>query len=357
MEKNLDNPNTKNNKILIIVIVILSILLVGGGCYFAYDKFITNANNKEKNNDNINENKENDNKQEDIKYNDFSFANFNINLINRLDSINDIYAFDIKNNKDSDKANDIVARYKNDKTVRLATVSQKLDYRILDISDNKVYFLVLDNDSTSTNLFELYYIDLNNLDKGAIILSDFNEVYKKESEFCISSTGNCRTYSTQIYVKNNLIYYSAFKTGTIKTYNISTKETKTVINEKVYWSNYLVDKANNKIFFESANDHSLYLINLDGSNKIKLDNEISRGGSAFWRNDYLNNSPIFAGGKDDDENIGCGPEECIYNLYKFDYSNNAFVEIKDQVGEFTINFNEIILTRDSNIINTFYVIK
>ena len=329
MKNNLENQTPKNNKMIIIIIVILAILLIGGGGYFVYDKFIANSNAEEKNNDN-NDNKENENKQEQIEYNDFSFENFNINLINRLDNINDIYAFDIKNNKDSDKANDIVARYKDEKTVRLASISQKLDYRILDISDNKVYFLIFDNNSASnTNLFELYYIDLNNLDKGATVLSDFNEMYKKESEYCISSTGNCTTYSTQIYVKNNLIYYSSFKNGTIKTYDITSKETKTIINEKVSWYNYLVDKANNKIFYESDTDRSLYLINLDGSNKIELDNEINKS-SDFWRNGYLNNSPIFAGGKDDDENIGCGSEKCIYNLYKFDYSNNTFVEIKNK---------------------------
>jgi hypothetical protein len=329
----------KNNKILIIIIVILSLLLVGVGGYFAYDKFVVG-------------NHTNENQQEKIKYNDFSFANFNINLINRLDNINDIYAFDIKHNSDSDKANDIVAHYKDEKTVKLATVSQKLDYRILDINRNKVYFLILDNDRPNTNLFELYYIDLNNLDKGPISLSDFNKMYKKESKFCMTS--GCTTYSTQIYVKNDLIYYTALNNGNsnIKAYNLKTKKTKTIISEEIYWYDYFVDKANSKIFYQANNGRNLYLTNLDGSNKMKLDNNINND-SNFWTGSYFKKSPIFAGKYNDD----CSMDGCSYNLYKFDYSNKTFVEIKKQVKYFYAQVDEISLTKDEDIINTFYVVK
>jgi hypothetical protein len=210
--------------------------------------------------------------------------------------------------------------------VKVATVIPKdkckLEYRSMDIENNKLYYII--NSKETGSVFELYYIDLNKLDKGAVSLDKFNTEFLKENTWEIAAGTDI--YSSQIYVKNDNIYYTSFNEKSLKKYNIKTDSIESIL-DNVDWYDYFVDKINNKIFY--IHNSKLYLSDLEGKNPIELDNSLYTG-SAFWTNAYYNNSPVFINPisiavHDEGENID--------DIYIFDYSSNSFKKVKDKLIE------------------------
>lgn len=332
----------KNNKGLIWLIIILIILVLGLVGYIVYDKTITKG--KELITETNTTTKINNN---DGSYT-FTYENHKLNLLNKLDKLNEIYAVSVKSNENN---YELYVKYMNEIEVKVATVMPKnnckLEYRSMDIENNKLYYII--NSKETGSVFELYYIDLNKLDKGAVSLDKFNTEFLKENTWEIAAGTDI--YSSQIYVKNDNIYYTSFNEKSLKKYNIKTDSIESIL-DNVDWYDYFVDKINNKIFY--IHNSKLYLSDLEGKNPIELDNSLYSG-SAFWTNAYYNNSPVFINPisiavHDEGENID--------DIYIFDYSSNSFKKVKDKISNYEIKYNDIkeITTASNNgFVKTFFV--
>lgn len=311
--------------------------------------FIFILNNK-KNQDTLVTTKTNSTKNEAITYKEFIRNNYTINLINKIENISNIYAISITHADLSSSNNlkyNLVAHYDNENTLILATISGPLDYRILDFSDNKIYFLINDDKS----LIEVNYIDLNNLTTGTIELTGFNTIYKKSSIFCLPQ--GCNPYVTQIFVKDNILYYTEFHqspdSSILKTYNINTNEIKTISNRNISWGDFYLDKTHDKLFYYS--DGTVYISNLDGSNEISL-GENSYSGSYFFSKAIYKNSPIFQTNCNQSEKNGV----CDLNI--FDYKKNTFIVIAKAIENFVVKSDSIIYKADDkDVIYSFYITR
>lgn len=326
-----------------IVIVLLTICVLGLGVFLVYDKMLK----KEQIDTNSNENNStNQSLQLDNKTNEFLYKNYTLNLLSKIDNINNIYAVDIRFN--SDYKYDIYIRYINEEEVKIATIvandDSDLEYRTLDVDNNKLYYIIKSREIG--NIFELYYIDLNNLVNGAIKLDDFNTRFIEDNITEINGTNY--VYSTQIYVKNDDIYYSSLKEESLKKYNIKSKETETIL-DNITWCEYFIDKINSKIFYINSNDQNLYLADLDGTNSIELDNSLYTG-SGFWTHAYYNELPLFRDTVmlDSDQNE-------IVDLYVYDYDINTFTKIKENVNNYDIKHNMIEKSSTDGIKYSFFL--
>lgn len=328
----------KNSKGLILVIVILIVLVLGLIGYIVYDKVLKNDFTEEVES------------SKPIVNNDvyeFSYKSHKLNLIKNINDVNEIYAINVRPN---DTTYDLYLKYVNETETKLATIiledNYQFEYRSLDIEDNKLYYMITSKDVG--DVFELRYIDFNKSNEGSITLNKFNTTFIKDNKWEIYAGTDI--YSSQIYVKDNIIYYTSFIDDCIKKYNLKTNTTESII-ENVDWYDYFIDKLNNKIFYIS--DGNLYLSNLSGENPVELDNSLYSG-SAFWTNAYYNNAPIFINpisvaiddnGKDIDD------------IYVFDYSNNSFKKIKENVSNYNILHNDIKenITSNNSLDKTFFV--
>ena len=198
---------------------------------------------------------------------------------------------------------------------------------------------------------QVYYIDLSNLENKPVKLEDFSNKLKESSKFQIGSTTKWTVYPTQIYVVDNLIYYTEHdknSNSTLKSYNLNTEEIKTVINA-VNWFSYTIDKINNKIFY--ALNGKLYIKNLDGTNMVKTGIDVTT--SDFFTKQYYNNSVVLSTGSEQTEDFSW-----VTDLYKFNYVNNTMEILRENISSsYYITNNEILETKKSNIIYTCFVIK
>lgn len=357
--------NNKNNGILYIVIGILICLVVSMGSFIVYDNFVNkDENNQVDNNDVVNKeddipnNNENNNvvnKEDDIPNNNenennniisYSYQNYDIKLLDKIKNINNIYAVEVRVDKEG-KNNEIFIKYIDESELKIATIITKdnieLEYRTLDLEDNKLYFII--SSKNQGPVFELYCIDLNNLESGTKRLDDFNTIFIKDNTWDIN--GKIDIYPSKIFVKENDIYYTSLKDKSLKKYNMISEKTTTVSNN-VDWFDIFIDKINNKIFY--YNNNKLYLSDLNGNNQIELDSNLYDG-SEFWTNAYFNKLPLFA------TIVNASIDNAIYDLYVFDYKTNSFVKISENIDDFSINYNSIDnKNNDSNyIVNKFFV--
>lgn len=342
------NEGKKNNKFLYIIIIILCIMIFVLGGYIIYKNFIMNDRTTENDtNEKIDEEKDNTT----ISTNDFTYQNYNLKLTNKLNNIDKIYAIDVKSD---DKINyDLYVRYTDESIVNIATIkinnSSDFEYRTLDVENNKLYFIIKSkNDGI---IFELNYLDFNNLTLGAKTIDDFNKIFIKDNLWERGSSEKSAIYSSQIYVKNNDIYYTSFNDKSLKKYNMQSKEQSTVLND-IVWFDYFIDKYNNKIFYLTNN--KFYLSDLDGEDAIELDNSLYSG-SEFWTKAFYNRLPLF-------EEI---VEEELYgyssvNLYTYDYSSKSFEKIKENIyNNYTVKYNKIETNssegQEEYLIRTFFI--
>lgn len=334
----------KNNKGILWLVIILIVLVLGLVGYIVLDKVL--SEDKASTNNNETNATTTMIKNNDGTYN-FTYKSHEINLLNKLAKINEIYAITVKSNEND---YDLYVKYMDETETKIATIipkdNRKLEYRSMDIENNKLYYII--NSKEVGSVFELYYIDLNNLDKGALTLDKFNSTFLKDNTWEIAAGTD--VYASQIYVKENNIYYTSFNDDCIKKYNIKTNITESII-ENVDWYDYFIDKLNNKIFY--INDSKLYLSDLNGENRIELDNSLYSG-SAFWTNAYYNNAPVFVNPisiaiDDDGENID--------DIYIFDYSSNSFKKIKENISNYEIIHNDIkeVASNNSNFDKTFFI--
>lgn len=340
----------KNKKGIVYLIIILIVIVLGLIGFIVYDKTVNDVkkNNDENNKKSTTTTTVGNNTVSDIDGTyKFSYKNHELTLLNKLDNINEIYAIAIKINENN---YELYVKYMNETEVKLATVipidNCQLEYRSLDMENNKLYYII--NSKETGTVFELYYIDLNKLDKGAVSLDNFNSEFMKENTW--KTAAGTEVYPSQIYVKNDIIYYTDFNEKSLKKYNIKTNVAETII-KNIVWYDYFVDKINNKIFY--INNNKLYLSDLEGKNQIELENSIYNG-SAFWTNAYYNNEPVFVNPisvaiDDKGENID--------DIYIFDYTSSSFKKIKENISNYTILHNNIKEITTENIVfdKTFFI--
>lgn len=338
--------NKQGNTRVGILIGVLIMLVICLGGYFVYNEFIKKDNNNKNNNQSVeNNNKQNDNNSESqndaISYNNFSYENYKFALINKIKNVDNIYAIDVKSDVREQTSFDIYVRYTDESSIKIATiqtsVSSIFEYRSLDVENNKLYFIIRSRDDNS-KIFELNYIDFNNLTVGAKKLDDFNQVFIRDNLWELGVPVKTTVYSSQIFVKNNDIYYTSLKNKTLKKYNLQTKQETTIIND-ISWSDYFIDTANGKIFY--LNNNKLYLSDLDGKNSIELENLYTS--SFFWTKAIYNGKPLFEVPitmKLDDYND--------VDLYIYDYNSKSFKKIKENIyGNYTVKFNSIEVNSNS----------
>lgn len=335
-------PKTSKKKLIIILIITILLIGAGVGIFLYLTKKDANKTSNSKATTST--------KNEAVTYKDFTNSDYSINLANKVENISDIYAIDISYASSYSAPNNLIynliAHYDDESTLTIATITGSLDYRVLDFSDNKIYFLIKD-DST---LFKVNYIDLDNLGEGATELTGFNNMYNESSTLCVST--GCRAYPTEIFIKNNLFYYTDFTSGSnslLKTYNINTGEVKTISDKNIDWTNFYLDKTHNKLFYYS--DDIVYISNLDGSGEINLGKDIYNG-SGFFTKAIYKNSPIFG------VNCKYGESFSSCDLDSFDYEKNVFVNIAKDVQKFVVKSDSIVYEAgDKDVINSFYIAR
>ena len=317
------------------VIVFLTLIALALGGYIVFDKALKIEKPVVT--------PEKDKQDEDEKTtNTFAYDNYGIELPKVIDSVKDIYALYIKT-EDNTKYS-IYGRYTSEKEILVADITCKgnaeLDYRTIDVDNNKFYFII--RSKGTGNIFELHYIDLNDLAIGAKKVSEFDEIFKKEN--LIEGSNKETYYSSQIYVKGDNIFYTSLKDKSLKIYDVKTKNNKTILNN-ILWTDYFVDKRNGHIFY--LNNNKLYLTDLNGKNGINLKN-VRYGGPEFWLKSYYNNKPLFGFENGSTDKI---------NMYAYNYSTKGFIEIEKNVNDFNIRYNNIDLkaTKDSKIVGFLYI--
>ena len=180
--KNVNKKQGSTGLGIIIGIVITSVVLIGG--YFVYNEFINKDNNSGKIS-NQQEKKNNSQSQEnEVSTKNFTYDNYKIMLVNQIKNTDNIYAIDVKYNVNDLTSFDLYARYTDETSFKIATVKTNtesiFEYRSLDVENNKLYYIINSRD-TNSKIFELNYIDLNNLTDGAKKLEDFNQVFIKDN--------------------------------------------------------------------------------------------------------------------------------------------------------------------------------
>lgn len=342
-----------------IVIGLLIALVIGMGGFITYDKFIkkqdktNNDNNQQVENNNNKPTSSNQSQDNEVSNNNYSYENYKLTLVGKIKNINNIYAIDVKSDVSNQTNFDIYVRYIDESSIKIATIqttdSSIFEYRSLDVENNKLYFIINSRD-TNSKIFELNYIDLNNLSLGAKKLDEFNTVFIRDNLWESGVPVKETIYSSQIFVKNNDIYYTSFKDKTLKKYSLQTKQETTILND-ISWSDYFIDTANSKIFYLKSN--KLYLSDLDGKNSTELENLYT--GSFFWTKAIYNGKPLFEVPitmKLDDYND--------VDLYVYDYSSKAFKKVKENIyGNYIVKYNSIEVnsngTNDNLLFRSFYV--
>ena len=350
------NETIKKRNVFKGICVLLVLVILGLIGYILNDKGIINLNSKKMSNNDVDivtKTKKEDNVK--ISYNSFFTDEYEISLLSKAEDLKNIYAFDIDYSNLNNNKYKILAKYKDEKIVEIAKINikdknVKLEYRTLDVDKNRLYFIINENDGL---FFKLYYIDLENLNNGPKELDDFNTIYKNENEFCPGLSKTCTTYSTKIQVSDGNIYYTSFKEGNIKKYNISTRTSERV-QEVSTWYEWFMDKKSKKIFYVNKSK-KLLLYNINDKSNIEIDNSKNTS-SDFWTNFFYNDMPGFI------ESVNMTDDErSIENLYVFNYKNNAFEKIKENIKTpYVIKYNNIDLLENidsSYNKNTFFVVN
>ena len=349
---------------IVVLITILVIAVIGLTSFIVYDKVIKKDEVKEPTiRENKTSNDENNGETNKVSFIDYQYDNFKINMINQVDNVDDIYAVDIMYNEQySNQAGsqhyDLVIRYKDESKLKIATIYQtnsevSFEYRTLDIDNNKIYFYVTGINNT---IFELYFIDLNDMGKKPQNISKFDEINKEENNYCF--TTYCVTYPTKIFVNNDIIYFVSKKNG-IMSYNIKMDQLNTIVSDSKDWFNIFVDKINNKIVYSSGQDFNI--INIDGTKNSIVDGKIINS-SSQWKNGYYNGFPVFTSSYDENGNTA----ECYYGgpCYEYSYVLNTvtgqfqMIDIESiDSSSYDILYNSISSSKDEKIIYSYYVGK
>ena len=316
------------NKGKIILIWLLIVLLLGVIGFCGY-RVVDRLNGSPSEENNVEEKKE----ETEISYNSFSYDNYSIELINKIKDIDKIYAIDVEFDAYQQTSFDIYARYEDESVLKIATINPKesliLEYRALDVENNKLYFMITSVDIGT--VFETHYISFNNLSSGAKNLKDFDSVFIKDNLWQKDDV-----YPSKIYVKGSNIYYTSCVDETLNKYNLKSKQKTVVLNLK-NWYSYYIDKINNKIFYEENGD--LYLSDLNGKNSANIVKNGVRS-SLFWTNLIYDNKPVFE--------VLTSQNDGIFNeagLYVYDYNTSSFKRITND----TIGYGEYYKVMHNNI--------
>ncbi len=304
------------------LIVILALIAIGLGGYILFNKKLKieepNTNNKPV------EKKEEINVKKD---NNFSYDNYEIKLPKVIDSYKDLYYI---YSKTEDNINyEIYGRYTNETDVLIANIKCKdkviLDSRVFDVNDGKLYFVT--KSKGTGEIFEISYIDFNDLSLGAKPLKEFVEVYKKENLF--TGAQDKTYYSSYLYVKDDDIFYTSFVEGSLKKYNLKSKKNETLV-KNILWMNFFVDKRNNNIFYFNE-AKKFYVTDLNGKNSVRLKN-VEVNSSDFWLRAYYNNKPVFG--------FSDGSEDTM-NINAYDFKTKTFIEVQKSANVYNIKYNNI----------------
>ena len=344
MEENKLNQKNGNTGVGIIIGALLMLVICLGG-YFVYNEFIKKDDIPNKDNKNTTEKKE-----EEIAYKDFVYDKYKLNLVTNIKNTNDIYAFDLDVNLDN-SITDIYIRYTNEEIIKIATVKAnngiEVEYRTLGFENNKLYYIIGSKDEGE--VFELDYIDFNNLSAGAKTLEDFNKVFIRDNLWEVGSTKTI--YSTKIYVNDNDIYYTSFNDKSLKTYNMKTKTTKTIVNN-IDWYGYYIDTVNDKLFYYSNDEKKAILADLNGQ-KIK---ELEKEWSGSYVEAMYNGMPVFESGV-----YELIDSDSIIDLYTYDYKTNTYTKIKENItSNYKVKHNKIeenVPSKDDGSFTRSFVIK
>lgn len=323
------------------LIVFLSLIALGLGGYIIFDKYLR-IEDPVPEETNINIENPSDVEVEETEKT-FTYENYSLKLPKKIDSIRDIYAIDVKTENYIDF--DIYGRYTSEKDIKIATVTIKdnsnLEYRALDFDNNKLYFII--NSKKEGTIFELNYIDLKDLVNGAKTIDSFNEIYKNDNLW--QANGIDSYYPSQIYVKDNDIFYTSFVEKSLKTYNMETKKSDEVL-KNIGWTEYFIDKRNNNIFYLNKSN-KIYISDLNGKNQNHL-KDANYAGSNFWIRAYYNNKPIFGFPNDSLDYV---------DIYAYDAENNTFIKIEGNASAYNARYNNINMkiNRDPKVIGTFFI--
>lgn len=320
-----------------IIIVVIALLAIAVGGFVIFDRFLR----IEKTPPLKVETSEETPVKEASEYT-FRYDNYNLTLLKEIDNWRDFYAIDVKT--DNYETYDLYGRYTNDKTIKFATIERKptsnFEYRSLDVEDGKIYYMIVSKESGP--IFELEYIDFNNLADGAKRISGFMETFKKDNLWQVN--GKDAYHSSQIYVKDSDIFYTSYAENSLKKYNVKTEKSVIVI-ENISWFDYFIDKRNNYVYYQK--EDKVYLADLNGKNVTRL-KSAQYEGSNFWVRAYYNSMSVFGFSSEGVDSI---------DLYGYSLRNNDFIKIKESVHKYNIRYNNINMNTkyDNKILETFFI--
>lgn len=192
-------------------------------------------------------------------------ASFKVSTVSSLNNLQNVKGIEIKAPTDSSNVYTLLAHYTDGTVQNLATITGDLDPRTLSIDGTKVYFII---NEQSNNVFELAYLDMADLTKGATEVKNFSDWYAKASQFC-DATG-CSAYPTMVSVQGTKIYATQFSQNTnisrlIRYDTMTGNASQLALTPTVEWTDWVADYHDNRVLYLNHDVGLLYSANMDGS--------------------------------------------------------------------------------------------
>ena len=257
------------------------------------------------------------------------YANFTMTVPASIDAPKTIKAVkfvDLSQPSSNQPSYELHAYYDNRRDVTVARIDGPLDSRMLSVADDRVYFVIY---SESTGIYEVDSFSLDSPNAGATKLEGFTSQYIANDQFC--SLGKCTPYPTQIQVVGRLVYFTHFSdaadTSTLSTYNLDTGIIKAISSKKITWTDFLVDVANDRVFYVTDGSN-LYIAHSDGTSAVQLGGGLYRG-TGFFTGYLSGRQPVFG--------LHCTyvqPSDTLTcDLSTFDYTTYGFVPVSQSAKD------------------------